>query len=40
MGMGIAKGIAHGLDQSSDLFPLQLRESTQGSQQVGIELNL
>ena len=40
MGMRIAKGIAHRLDQFSDAFPLRLRESTQSSQQVGIELNL
>ena len=40
MGMWIAKGIAHRLDQFADLFPLRLRESTQSRQQIGIELNL
>lgn len=38
--MRIAEGVAHSLDQFSDLFPLRLREITQGSQQAGIELNL
>ena len=40
MRMRIAKGVAHRLDQCSDLFPLTLGETAQGSQQAGIEFNL
>ena len=40
MRMRIAKGLAHRLDQRSDGLPLRFRETAQGSEQAGIELNL
>ena len=40
MCMRIAEGLPHRLDQFPDRFPLRLRETAQGSQQAGIELNL
>ena len=32
MRMGVAQGIAHGLDQLTDLLPIRLRENTESSQ--------
>ena len=40
MRMRIAERLPHRLDQFPDRFPLRLRETAQGSQQAGIELNL